>query len=487
MSVAIVCSKVAIESESVKKFVTTHLPKQLALNINGVKAKNPLSLNSGCMYLCNKETPQEIEGYKKHRYPNSPGQGIEVQPMPMDLQAGYPKYIGEPRARPGDHNRCFRDRMGFSYGLHSPARGLRRVNEEVRQQLQGVVYNSNCTTISGENKNHNSGEHRQHNSHSCNQQDVGSQLAPGRYSTGDLEIGQQDELDTDGMSHCRPIQHHSRPTLKGETNINRMEYPQGGIQQGDSIHEQQIGSGSLCNMPQQEVANLHFPMSRQECSSPKRVENVLERVETSVHVSTDSFNFEGFSQVTTLKTTISNPDYKEVHSTQDISIHQSENDSSKNHRGSPNPSGSRQDTYGTPNFQSSRLEVIKLAHRRKNPGAEQGTIDMMSTPIKMSSENDYNSKWKDFMKFIIKNGRLFNEISEQDVLDYLNHLFENKHFLPSTVEKYRSAISRPLRFWHRIDIANDEGISDLIKAMKKLVPKNPPKRPQWVSGRQLSS
>ena len=41
---------------------------------------------------------------------------------------------------------------------------------------------------------------------------------------------------------------------------------------------------------------------------------------------------------------------------------------------------------------------------------------------------------------IEENGRLFNEISEQDVVDYLNHLFENKHFLPSTVEKYRSAI-----------------------------------------------
>ena len=60
-----------------------------------------------------------------------------------------------------------------------------------------------------------------------------------------------------------------------------------------------------------------------------------------------------------------------------------------------------------------------------------------------------------------------------------------KHFLPSTVEKYRPAISRPLRFWHGIDIANDEGISDLIKAMKTLVPKNPPKRPQWDLGKVL--
>ena len=126
-----------------------------------------------------------------------------------------------------------------------------------------------------------------------------------------------------------------------------------------------------------------------------------------------------------------------------------------------------------------------MAHRRKHPRAKQGTIDKMSVPLKTSSENDYNSKWKDFMKFIKENDCLFNEISEQDVLDYLNHLFENKHFLPSTVEKYRSAISRPLRFWHGIDIANDEGISDFIKAMKTLVPKNPPKRPQWDLGKVL--
>ena len=54
----------------------------------------------------------------------------------------------------------------------------------------------------------------------------------------------------------------------------------------------------------------------------------------------------------------------------------------------------------------------------------------MLIPLKTSSENDYNSKWRDFMKFIIENDWLFNEISEQDVLDYLNHLFENKSIDP---------------------------------------------------------
>ena len=103
---------------------------------------------------------------------------------------------------------------------------------------------------------------------------------------------------------------------------------------------------------------------------------------------------------------------------------------------------------------------------------------MISEPIRKSSAQNYEIKWKKFLSFLTSEHIPLHKVEFQHVVRFLTHLFYDKALKPTTIAHYRSAITLPLKLKYNIDLRVPE-INQLLRAMTLQRPKSITTAPSW--------
>ena len=123
-----------------------------------------------------------------------------------------------------------------------------------------------------------------------------------------------------------------------------------------------------------------------------------------------------------------------------------------NLQGETTAGSSRQVDKGHKNFHNSRLEILSKANSSAFPECDNLTINLMTETIRKSSAGDYQRKWKTFIDYVHSKSLNFEDIDKGIVVSFLSHLFHVKKLKPSTISHYRSALSRPLLDYFKVDL-----------------------------------
>ena len=208
-------------------------------------------------------------------------------------------------------------------------------------------------------------------------------------------------------------------------------------------------------------------------------------MEPLLHVSTQAYDFEGFTEDEAVQYKDSSiPENRKpgtsIHKTTEITAITRVNIQSE-----ATTSGSQQASKRQKNIHSSRLEILKQANSSAFPDCDDMTINLMSETIKKSSEKEYQRKWESFLDYVHSKNIDFEDINKSIVINFLSHLFHVKKLKPSTISHYRSALSRPLLEYFKEDL-NCSTIQLLIRGMRIRRPNEPSPKPQWSLNKVLT-
>ena len=220
------------------------------------------------------------------------------------------------------------------------------------------------------------------------------------------------------------------------------------------VHTQrkQVPSGRpLRNKSESPTESVCITLSRPKGSSGRCNDAQLEQVETPLSVSTLRNDFKGFSEDHRDKVrhgnTINarNADTTVVHgaTTEEHSVETDQSTSSTN--------SGRQTGQGSNTNNSSRVEIIKTALRKRFTGCD-AAIDLIATPLRPNSIRDYQHKWDTFVLFLNNNNIPLEQITVSSVLQFFTFLFHHKHFKPGTIAHYKTALMVPLKEYFNIDL-----------------------------------
>ena len=130
------------------------------------------------------------------------------------------------------------------------------------------------------------------------------------------------------------------------------------------------------------------------------------------------------------------------------------------------------------------MEALKASYKKRFPNCVEA-IALMAAPLRKNSIGDYQRKWERFLKFLKDNNTSPEEVSTSDVLNFLESLFNKNKLKASTVNHYKTALSKPLLEAYNINIKIPE-VKDLIKAMQITRPNTPTEEPQWNLNKVLT-
>ena len=209
----------------------------------------------------------------------------------------------------------------------------------------------------------------------------------------------------------------------------------------------------------------------------------MEQVETSIYLPTNEPNFEGFGEDDSVNVRIRN--FSDTRNTYQTMVYgtTTSRDSLEAHRGTSITDGSRQVSSEATSYETSRVEALKTSYKRKFPNCIEA-IDLMASPLRDNSIGDYQRKWEKFIEFLKVNEISPEEVSISDVIRFFVNLF-NSNLKASTVNHYKTALTKPLLAAFNIDIKIQE-IKDLIKAMQIARPSLPTEEPQWNLNKVLT-
>ena len=247
----------------------------------------------------------------------------------------------------------------------------------------------------------------------------------------------------------------------------------------------QVAGRSLCNLPQQPTRHISEPLPRRQSLCSRRPISRLGYMGSHLSLSSESNDFEGFTQSTSIKNQNSNIG-NESSGNNSTTVAPIENDTETGHDiNHKSDSDSREEGVSRPDFNSTRLEVIQIANKNLHPLCNEYTIDLMSNPILSSSSREYERKWKLFMEFARSKTTNFNNIDLDLVISFLASLFKDKKRKASTISQYRTALTQPLFLYFNIDIRVN-CVGTLLRSIKLKNPQEPPTRPTWNLNRVLS-
>ena len=407
------------------------------------------------------------------------------EPENASLRLGRGKSIsttsGFPGTRSDNSDRCLSARLGLSNKSNSFQRHFRPVNE-VLHQRQGIANHSLRTPDYLGYEYCNPGTLRQLVSTTGVEKrwlhDIPSVL-PSRI---DMEESSNLQLDTKGLSHSGDLQCPRRPTVQEHSTVHRMVSHRTGLSESPRI-ESTVRSGSLCDETEQQTTGFCVALSGPNSSSSECTNNPLGQVGSSLHVSTDTFTFEGF--VPTDPILLCKRGASHTGNAHETVVHGPSVTGStfSTPRSPTSPSSSGQNSDSTPHYQTSRVAVIRTAYQSKYH-SDQQTIGLLASPIRQSSLGDYEIKWRKFCSFLAEHKITPSQLSLANVLDFFSYLFFDKKLRPSTIAHYRSALTVPLRLKFKIDL-HDLAVSHLIRAMYIQRPNVPASAPAWSLNKVL--
>jgi integrase len=228
------------------------------------------------------------------------------------------------------------------------------------------------------------------------------------------------------------------------------------------INELPSFSGSVCNVPQFQIADVCVSSTRPQGLGSRCIVSELGQF-ASLCFSTDSHPIKGTVEaaITSVRT---DPDSAMLAETEVVPS------------AAGAPGGSPQEATGITEIVeaatvvivpqqpldvgSSRLEIVKQSHVDRGFSTE--VAERMAAAQKPSSLKVYDSKWRNFCDWCV--GRQSDPLhsSAAVVADFLLHLKTEKKLAVSTIEGYRTAISHTLKAVSDVDIGRDPHISSLL-------------------------
>ena len=234
------------------------------------------------------------------------------------------------------------------------------------------------------------------------------------------------------------------------------------------------------NKTKPQVSNLCFSRARQPGMGRRRPLNFLGRA-GRLCVSSNSNPVSGTAEVQRHEVLSHSVDSTLVAQTELVS------DSAAAHTGSSiRSSGVREDAQAT-NKQclpsSSRVSgascVVVIQESLVSKGFSQKASERIAAPHAPTTTAIYKGKWRVFAAWCADKDIEPFKAEPAQVAEFLLYLFEVKGLAFKTLEGYRTAIARPLRYARGIDIAENQAISSLLQSFRRERPtlKNP--YPQW--------
>ena len=299
----------------------------------------------------------------------------------------------------------------------------------------------------------------------------------------DLEKSNKDGMDIVNITHTRKVQCFGRPVEQEYNPINRMVTLPQRLQKDHMENESKSASRPIRYMSKSSTENIHITLPRRRSSRNRCYESKLEQMETPIPVSSNQIDFEGFSE--TDRNPVRECDLDNTRYTNTTMVHgPSTSESSINTLENPSTTvGCGQIGNGAKSHQTSRLEIITEAYNKQFPDCPEA-VSLMAAPLRKSSINDYQQKWKTFLKFLEKNKIQLEEATIGNVLQFFTYLFYDKHRKPGTVAHYRTALTIPLRLYCQIDL-KIPAVGDLLRSMNLQRPIVPVTAPAWSLNKVL--
>ena len=406
---------------------------------------------------------------------HSSQQGYETQSLQMGFSPIHPTKPGDTNPKHHDPDRRFTARLGISGERDTLSGCIRPFNELLHKHFGNVNHLVRSPHDSQEAGSDSSFVRQHHCSSSGQKRNFLN--SPSIYSSRvDMEEGGSVSVDTVNCSHSREFQRNSRSTVQEHSTINGMVSSTKYVPDYIEVESQPTG-GPLCHQSEQQTGDVYFSLPGHESDSLRCTHDPLEPVGSPISVPSHQHDFEGFSEADNLLLHECSVDH-----TRDS--YQTLVYGSQTTQGPLSPSGSTASTDSggqtgcdAPNFETSRLEVIKEAYQRRFPDCEEA-INLMAAPIRNSSARDYQHKWQMFINFLIDRNISPEEVSISSVFKFLTFLFYEKNLKPGTVAHYRSALTIPLLLSFNIDL-KIPGVSDLLRGMRLQRPASPVSQPAW--------
>ena len=102
----------------------------------------------------------------------------------------------------------------------------------------------------------------------------------------------------------------------------------------------------------------------------------------------------------------------------------------------------------------------------------------IEAPQRGSTRSVYEAKWTLFTKWCLSNQVDFRAPPLKAIADFLLHLFQDSKLLPSTIDRYRSAIADKLGN-SPINVSKDENVTRLLDSFHRDRPKGRRGIPSW--------
>ena len=427
------------------------------------------------------EPPQE----SKTRHRASSEQSHEVSDGEMVNSNEEPSTSRPSKNNMHSFDGCVQDRLGFHHKPTKVPRKVRQIHGQLQYQCPGTPNHMVVHLDDTREGPHITYPYGQQFSGLCNKKSIIQRQHSSQHSRTDLEESGENELDYIHSPHRGEVQHLGRPIVKKHNHFNRMGHPTGSIPGGDSAIRTTSRSGSICHVPQPQITNICVPLPRPISSGSRCPVDRMEQVAVHLSVSPESNDFEGFTETRTIKGQNSHlahprrtypsmvPSSKVKTNTTACTTHTVATNSGEH------PHSRKQ------NFQNSRLEVLKIGNYIKYPELDTQTLNLISAPVKKTSEKDYQRKWNYFQDFLKQKGIPFNDIVIEVVMKFFSHLFYSKGLKPSTISHYRAALSQPLSIYSNIDL-RVPAVQSMLRAMRLQRPNEPSSRPAWNLSRVLT-
>ena len=326
---------------------------------------------------------------------------------------------------------------------------------------------------------------RQFDSDFCHKEIYINNLPSGRVDGTNLEESDPPELDLNPCPHKGDVQCNCRSIIPRHSHINRVVDTSSHFQADHSQLGTQTTGRPVCNQSKPSIRDLRIPLSRSSSSCSGRTDDQLGQVELPLSLPPSPNDFEGFSEVDSIKFRKGNSHNKRGNNETVVFTSQVSSYAVIHNRGKTAAARRRSTNKRNKDFQTSRLGVLKVACAEQFPDCDQQTINLIASSVKKTSEADYQRKWEFFLQFIKEKGVAFEDIKPDIVLRFFSFLFYTKGLKPSTVCHYRSALARPLLEYFNINLRRPQ-VNSMLRAMKLQRPNDPSPRPAWKLSKVLA-
>ena len=284
------------------------------------------------------------------------------------------------------------------------------------------------------------------------------------------------ETDPGSETHPGIVQCPIGPALSQHHHFDGMVSPTNDLQQQNPEKISSPQMGHVRHVPEQEASEICVSVSRYRSKGHRRANDGLVPHGGTIHVSPHSSNFEGGGEMARVETQ-DNCVSHGILASQTL-VCQTIEDQQNVLQNLNSPSTSSGEHYRVPDvsYRTPRLEFMKVALRDTFPGEEE-IIQFLVSTIRPSSAKDYQTKFSLFMNFLRTNAIALQDLKLINVLQFLMFLFRNRRSA-RTIYSYRSALSKPLKWYFNIDLMSPY-VSDLLKAMVLQRPRQPPKELSW--------